>query len=255
MPRLAVMLASVILAAVAVDCSDQDRASITPIPQDVIMVTPDGLGDYPTIQEAVDAADSKSVVELAPGVYRGEGNRDVDLRGKRLVVRAADAEPSRTIIDCEGSEKDPHRGFSFTSGEGPDCILQGLTIINGYVPPSEHPTLENMGGGALCYQSSPILRNCRCQGCAAGYGGAVYCWECAPEFIGCSFEGNHGAFFGGGIHLATASATLTACAFDSNSASYGGGVAITHRSAYVVECTFTGNQAGEGGGLCIMHGT
>jgi len=42
-----------------------------------IFVDSNGMGDYPTIQDAVDAAQTGDVVVLRPGIYTGDGNRDI----------------------------------------------------------------------------------------------------------------------------------------------------------------------------------
>ncbi len=65
--------------------------------------------DYPTIQAALDAARVADTVLVAAGTYRGDGNRDLDFRGKDLVLRSEKGRDA-TWIDCEGTDKDPHRG-------------------------------------------------------------------------------------------------------------------------------------------------
>jgi hypothetical protein len=50
-------------------------------------IDPTGNGDAPTIQAAVDQAVSGDTILLAPGTYTGDGNRDIDFRGKQLVLR------------------------------------------------------------------------------------------------------------------------------------------------------------------------
>jgi hypothetical protein len=42
-------------------------------------VAPDGSGDAPTIQAAIDSSAPQDVVELADGTFIGPGNRDLDL--------------------------------------------------------------------------------------------------------------------------------------------------------------------------------
>ncbi|GAG66870.1 unnamed protein product, partial [marine sediment metagenome] len=37
-----------------------------------------------------------------------------------------------TVIDCNGSEMEPHRAFYFHSGEKANSIIDGLAITNGY---------------------------------------------------------------------------------------------------------------------------
>lgn len=96
-----------------------------------IVVGPDGSGDYPTIQEAVDAAVPGDVIELEDGTYRGDGNRDIEYRGKSVTVRSRSGDPEACIIDCEGEEFEPHRGFFFRGGEDSTAVLEGITITNG----------------------------------------------------------------------------------------------------------------------------
>ncbi|MGD9142176.1 MAG: hypothetical protein PVJ42_11605, partial [bacterium] len=74
-------------------------------------VNPEGTGDYATIQAAVTAASPGDTVRLSMGTFTGTGNRDVDFLGKAVTVRSQYGIPQYTIIDCEGSEADPHRGF------------------------------------------------------------------------------------------------------------------------------------------------
>lgn len=105
-----------------------------------IVVTPDGAGDYPTIQEAVDAAVPGDIIELEDGTYRGDGNRDIEYRGKSVTVRSRSGDPEACIIDCEGEEFNPHRGFFFRGGEDSTAVLEGVTITNGI-------ELQNTGEG------------------------------------------------------------------------------------------------------------
>ncbi len=119
-----------------------------------LLVTTDGAGDCPTIQAAVDAAAPGDTVCLADGLYRGPGNRDVELRGKDLTIRSYSGDPTLCTIDCEGSATHPHRGFTLHNGRASPVVLQGLTIRNGYA---------TTGGGAVWLTGEPypvpILEN------------------------------------------------------------------------------------------------
>lgn len=117
----------------------------------VYIVEPDGGGDFATIQEAIDAAQELDVVELANGVYQGEGNRDIDFLGKAITVRSQSGIPDSCVIDCGGSSDEEHRGFSFVSGETDASILEGIAVRWGYM---------HDGGGITCQYSSPLLVNC-----------------------------------------------------------------------------------------------
>jgi hypothetical protein len=95
----------------------------------VYVVSPDGAGDFVTIQEAVDAALDGDVIELTDGVFMGECNTDIDYLGKSITVRSRSGNPEACIIDCRDSM--PRRGFMFHSGEDENAVLEGVTIRNG----------------------------------------------------------------------------------------------------------------------------
>jgi len=75
-----------------------------------ITVRLDDTGDYTTIQAAIDDCNDGDVVIVAPGTYTGEGNRDIDFKGKAIIVRSKSG-PEDCVIDCQGSREDLHRGF------------------------------------------------------------------------------------------------------------------------------------------------
>jgi hypothetical protein len=97
-------------------------------------VTPDGTGDFASIREAIEAADSLDVIELTDGRFTGPGNRNLDFGGKAITLRSRSGNPQTCIIDCQGDAAppgEPRRGFVFRSGEGPQSVLRGITITNG----------------------------------------------------------------------------------------------------------------------------
>ena len=64
-------------------------------------VAPDGSGDFPTIQAALDAAISGDRIELNDGTFLGPGNRDLDFQGKAITLTAQSGDPAACLIDCE----------------------------------------------------------------------------------------------------------------------------------------------------------
>lgn len=56
---------------------------------------------YFTIQYAIDAANNGDIVVLPDGVYRGEGNQNLDFDGKTITVLSENG-PENCIIDLEG---------------------------------------------------------------------------------------------------------------------------------------------------------
>ncbi|UCG51786.1 MAG: right-handed parallel beta-helix repeat-containing protein [Candidatus Latescibacterota bacterium] len=115
-------------------------------------VNPDGTGDAPTIQDAFDLGVSGDTILLANGTFRGDGNRDIDHHGKSVVLRSEAQDPRKCIIDCEGSEADPRRGFYFHFDEGPGAILEGVTIKNAYAPLESRWVAEHTRGGKIHFE-------------------------------------------------------------------------------------------------------
>ncbi len=99
-------------------------AFVTTARADIINVP----GDYPTIQEAIDAAVDGDEVVVADAVYTGPNNKNLNFNGRLITVRSENG-PTNCIIDCEGDG----RGFFFNSSETATATVQGFTITNGYV--------------------------------------------------------------------------------------------------------------------------
>ena len=133
-------------------------------------------------------------VLLADGVYRGEGNVNVDFRGKAITVRSLNG-PQHTVVDCEFQG----RGFRFAGGEDDSSVLNGLTIRNGSVE-------GESGGGIACLNASPHIVNCILTGARTNsYGGGGSCHAASPTLLNCVIADN-AAVFGGGISCVGGSA-------------------------------------------------
>jgi hypothetical protein len=78
-----------------------------------ITVDDDSPADFDNIQAAINDANDGDTVVVLPGTYTGDGNRDIDFRGKAITVRSTDPNDptvaAATIIDCNGTKEDPHR--------------------------------------------------------------------------------------------------------------------------------------------------
>ena len=237
-----------------------------------IYVDDDGPADFNNIQAAIDDSSHGDMIVVSPGTYTGYGNHDIDYNGKAITVRSIDPNDpdivAVTIIDCNGTKEEPHRGFFFNAGEDVNSILDGLTITNGYA---------FTGGGICCEASRPTITNCFITG---NTGGGISCGlncylkepppepptpplppgppgpggaESSPDILSdvnlsnvtitnCIFSENRG----GGMHIAECNATVIYCFFTEN---LGSGMGVYRSTANLVNCIFSENSSGNGGGM------
>ncbi len=95
--------------------------------------------DQPNLQVAVSSAPEGGTVCVAPGTYDGP----LDTRGKAITVRGYGGADVTTVRGVGRT-----RVVSITGGEGPDTVLQGLTISGG---------IADDGAGVYIVDSSPTL--------------------------------------------------------------------------------------------------
>jgi len=215
------------------------------------VLRPDGTGDYPTLQAAVDAATPGDLILLADGIYAGPGNRDVDLRGKALAIRSQSGNPQACTIDCGGSAANHHRAFVSHAGEPASTRLEGLRIIGGQAA---------VGGAIWCDDAaSPEITRCTFSGnTALNSGGAIACTGgAAPLLMGCQFRGNLAHNSGGGLWCShSGGISLAGCAFELNHGILRGGgfVAEWGSTVRLEDCTLNANKALNGGGGVVDLG-
>ncbi len=167
---------------------------------------------YPTIQAGIDAAVDGDTVLVSDGIYTGDGNRDIDFNGKAIVLKSENG-PGKTIIDCDGSPENPHRGFHFHCGEDTNSVVDGFTIRGGFLFRINYPL--SAGGAIFCDSASPRIENCALtdnfgrlgaiayyksmaifRGCTIGKNipsyFEIFIWESSPEFENCILADYYG---------------------------------------------------------------
>lgn len=202
---------------------------------------------FPTIQQAIDAAQPGDVVIIADGVYTGAGNRDLQPGGKAITIRSANG-PEHCVIDAGGTSQVPYRGFIFDSGETHETVLDGLTISGGATP--QGAVQDQFNGGGLFFRgASATVINCVIDGNACGcWGGGVYSTLGAnPIFINCDISNNASNDDGGAVFVWNGGgATLINCTMIGNWARVTGG-AVTDfdasGSVHIINCTMAANEA------------
>jgi predicted outer membrane repeat protein len=215
----------------------------------LIVVQPDGSGDYPTIQAAIDAVHPSGVVELADGVFTGSGNRDLSFGGKAITVRSQSGDPELCIIDCQGTPSVEHRGFVFNSGEGSSSLLENLTIRNAY---AYH------AAGLFCESgASPTIRGCVFRdNTATSSAGALGAHNgSAPTVSDCLFSENHAGGEGGALRFYDSSPTVEDCTLVGNTSDTNAGAIAAKLNCHPVisGCTLHGNGGGTAAGLGLTY--
>ncbi len=203
--------------------------------------------DYPSIQAAIDAAVDGDTIWVADDVYTGEGNRDIDFKGKAITV-ANENGPHNCIIDCQGSRFNPRRGFYFHSGEDFNSLVDNITVMNGY---------GHEGGGIYIENSSPTISNCKIiYNNAECGGGGIYATKSKSLIRDCIISFNESEKCSGG-GIVGGSCTIINCVIENNRSESGGGVSAV--SSMCINCTIRDNTAfgvggwgdGVGGGISV----
>ena len=199
------------------------------------VIQPDGSGDYPTIQAAINAAAAGDTIALADGTFSGEGNRDLDYLGKALTIKGLAGDPQLAVIDCQGTAEEPHRAFLFHSGETVTSVLRDVTITGGEIAGD---------GGAILCQSSPLIENVVFFRNGADRGGAIFADHGDPRITGCTFTENRGDQRAGGVGLLASEAEISDCLFTAQWGYMGSAVFLPDSSSVTLTgCTITGNNS------------
>ncbi len=186
----------------------------TPAVQGVVIRVPQ---DVFNIQKAIDSAVSGDTILVAPGIYTGEGNRDIYFAGEDIVLLSEDG-PAATIINCQSSPGDQHFAFHIFLREN-SLIIDGFTFTNAYY----------------------------------GSGAAIYCTSSDITIQNCVFTKNYSTT-SGIVRFKGSDATMRNCTFYDNSALVGGAISLIGGSQPDIDnCLIAFNTGG--GSIYINENT
>ncbi len=134
--------------------------------------------DQPTIQAGIDTAQNGDTVLVDDGTYKGEGNVNIDFKGKMITVKSRNG-ADRTIIDCE--EMLDTSGFTFENSETDASVLDGFTIKNG----------THQNSGIYLNSASPAIKNCVIDGNGGNWGTGITCLKSDPLITDCTIMRNN----------------------------------------------------------------
>jgi|GEM_PF-3849237 len=240
---------------------------------------PDG---WPTIQAGIDASIDGDVVQVSPGIYTGDGNRDLNFNSRHITLTAVGDPGEYVEIVCAGMPWEYHRFIDFHGTEDSTTIVDGFSIDAGMaghggailITAPSSPIIqrceiwENIaladGGAISVFGSSPIIRNCQFYTNYAqsdsGRGGAIYAFQAAPIIQDCLFHGNKSYLTGGAVNLVGPPADtfptpiLRNCRFYGNYARGGGGLNCELVDPIVDSCVFDSNGVNEeGAGIRMLN--
>jgi|GEM_PF-171237 len=195
--------------------------------------------DFPSIQRGIDEAKDGDLLLVSPGKY----TEAINFRGKMITLKSQ-AGPDMTIID--GNKNGPV--VIFNSGESNKSVLEGFTIQNGL---AEQGAVRG-GGGILCHNSGPLIKNNIIKNNKAENGGGILCIDCSdkkPVIISNLIRDNE-AVKGGGIRCSDSSPVIANNIIIKNIAKrLGGGIYWRASSSpCIINNTVIRNAAGEYGG-------
>jgi predicted outer membrane repeat protein len=212
------------------------------------VVDPSGGGDFTTIQAAIDACSHGDVIELVDATYNGAGNRDLDDREKTFTLRSLSEDPTACVIDCQGSESEPHRGLRIDGGQSSALVLRGLTITNAWY--------DYGGGMQVTNGSSPTIQNCVFSHSSSTDGGGIFVMGAStPAIVDCLFHDNSATNAGGNLRLSSSGGSVTGCEFRDGFGYWGGGGIYVYLSDPVIsDCVYANNGCHAWGSHMAIHG-
>jgi hypothetical protein len=164
------------------------------------IIHPDGSGDFPTLQAAIDAIGQgeQDTLLLGDGVFEGPGNRELVIYVKNVFFESLSGSPGACIIDTALKEvvSPPSdigdtwwRSIRFRNAGGFSSDRSWMDFED-----CEFSGWDSRGTGS--WESRMEFRSCSFWNCSAIGGGG---WWVSNRYYSCSFEENHGRIAASGL--------------------------------------------------------
>ncbi len=234
---------------------------------DIIIVDQNGTGNYSSIQEGINNANTGDTVLVYPGNYI----EIVDFTGKDIVLASLflttqdTSYISQTIID---GNHENYRLVRFVNGETDNASLIGFTITNASGPLDKSYKWESQGLGIYINGSSPLIENNHIINNSYSdwylIGGGIVIENSSAKIINNNIRNNDMAYKGGGIYINNS----TNVQIENNCIEYnmvcsgygvtsGAGIYIDSSQHILISNNFItdnySNNCGFGGGIYILR--
>ncbi len=177
---------------------------------DTLVVCKDDRGDFNSIQAAVDAAGSGTVIEVCSGTY----TENLKIKNKSLTLRAM-ADESPAIIEASSNEST----IAISQVETPGVVIEGFVIQGGQ-------NRSGDGGGIACQESTLRLTDNLISNNRAANGGGIAANKCSVVFSGNKISENQANRYGGGVYMNASEGRVEKNEIFENKAQEGGGLAV-----------------------------
>ena len=251
-------------------------------------------GDYSTIQEGVDAAETNDTILIANGTYleNPQINKALTITSD-FIFSGDQADIENTIIDgnqlgsvftAEGIQNDTLRfvGLTVSNGNGTLCDPQGfgyevlhgggfyikdvnlLVLDNMIIRENQILTEHNSAGGMFCQNSSLWIRNSKVKDNLVrgesffGEGAGLYIYESEARITDCEIDGNSGLVNygeGGGIYAKNSALEIFNSSITNNESVDGGAMHFADSDVEIHGCTIDNNLARSTGAFNYMDFT
>lgn len=199
-----------ILAGVLAGCERPSEKPEETVDKDIVVVCEEGESDFTTIQDAVDAVESGSTIEVCPGTYK----ENLLLEEKNITIRSQKGYES-TIIEAAATGST----IRITDADAPGVTIEGFSIRGGN-------NANGLGGGVACQASTLELVDNAISNNSAANGGGLAATDCSVAISGNQIFNNQAKRRGGGALITTSEGTVEENDIFSNKAQEGGGIAV-----------------------------